>query len=898
MAQNVGGGAPPPLPAALSAPLVPHAFQRVTLVGQDANLDFVACPGTAKAVIALPSLGWVDASSAGAGLMAAPLLALSILGAAGHCDWDAPAMAPILKSSELATSFTLVTLSNAADAWAVLEVLDRVYKDSKSFLDAAEIAMGRVPSPSPFLITPASIEIREAFLTGGTPAVPGIAGVPAIPAVAAVAAVPGTRARPASRGVAAQLAIARVPGTRARAFVPAVPAVPAVAAIPPSGPAELAWWHRVTLGDCIDRTHPLPFLSMIGRGLVALDRCSAAARSDPASRVRVVSSYLLPHLASTMGLKDVMLSASTAISVARHFRLFHSRLRALPDELRSGSFDPDVLEAELVDDLAFTGSEADQNSVTAGRLAYIQPDFPDLFNFISHATNGAGKVAVLQRLGGVLTDGALKQTLFARLSLLNAFLASHSSFIIQMLNKQIPLEGADGLVSLLLAEHEDWKAGNALPGLGAPPAESDGGELGSSRSGRALTEPALKRCLVEDSVFVSTAAEILDLDPTKKEERCKALELGTLSRCFIFQIFFDNPARVLHRHPVFNFLYKCLDAFPELVGVAQRTDLVTRKVDSLQETWTSSVAFLKPAFAGNWTALAPLLVNGPDGALALFNLAASEPFDPVPFEQCFIVESVLELLIPFARATMITIGWNATSSTGYTLASFFERQLKYVKWIRGMGSHEVESLLAKAQANCVEGLALATLQCSRLLGDPEPSGIVMNCILNHGSNFDVTMEAAAAGHAPLIAVRRAFPHLLPASAPRSLPGVVLSSPTKATPKGGDPGAGGASGVKPGSKRALATWPDDDKWELKLGTFLFDCEKIATATNLDVNKMCWPVLLSTKEDDARSSLCPCPTAAGHTSLAASAHARPKGFNVHALAKKFARKLDGDGKKAKA
>ena len=49
--------------------------------------------------------------------------------------------------------------------------------------------------------------------------------------------------------------------------------------------------------------------------------------------------------------------------------------------------------------------------------------------------------------------------------------------------------------------------------------------------------------------------------------------------------------------------------------------------------------------------------------LALFNLAASEPFDPVPFEQCFIVESVLELLIPFARATMITVGWNATSST-------------------------------------------------------------------------------------------------------------------------------------------------------------------------------------------------------------------------------------------
>ena len=883
------GGVPIPLgpAAALPAPLVPHVFQRVTLAGRDNRLDYVACLGTAKVCTSLPNLGWVDASSAGAGMLAAPCLAISILASASHFKWDDATMAPLVQGSELVSTFSLATLSKHADGWAALKVLDRVHSTSESFWDAAEIAVGRAPVPSPFEITPTSIEILHPFLQGGTPAVAAVAAVPAVLAVVGAVAVPQVAARAATARAPAVVAAARIPAIRAVVGRPAVPAVAAVAAVPASGPAELAWWSHVRIGDSLDRTHPLPFRSMVARGMIALDRCSALARSDPASRVRVVSSYLLPHLATSMGLKDVMLSSASAISVARHFRHFHPRLRALPDELRSGSFDPDVLEAEMIDDLSFMGTEAQQDSVTAGRLEHVQEHFPSLFTFLSHSSNGAGKVAVLQRLSGVLSEAATRLALFPRLSLLDVFLASHSSFITQCLNKGIPLEGADGLVSLLQTEHDDWKASNLTTGAAAPAADDSLG--GSGRSGRALTEPALKRCLIEDADFVKTAEEILELDATKQEDRVKALELACLSRCMIFQIFFENPGRVLHRHLVFHFLYKCQDDFGELLGASQRTSLVSNTVDPLQESWTSSVAFMKPLLAANWTALSHLLINGEDGALALFNMAVSEPFSEVPFDQCFTVESVLETLIPFARATAITVGWNAVSTTGYTLASFFERQLRHIKWIRGMGSNEVDALLVKAQANCVKGLALATIQSGRLFGDPEPSGVVMDCILNFGSDFDVSMDAETKGYAPLIAVRRAFPHLLPASSPRSLPGVALPGPSKSPgkpPKDTSGTTGGSTAPKPGSKKGLASWPDDFKWDLQLGSFLFDCEAVANEYNLDVNEVCWPVMLTSKDDDARMSVCPCPKAPGHSSVRDSAHARPKGFNIFAVSKKFA------------
>ena len=156
------------------------------MVGADATLDYLCCPGAAKIVHSLPSLGWIDASSVGPGLKAAPCLAITAVAAAAHFDWDAVALAPLMDRAELGASFTPTALSAFADGLASLGVFDRIYMHTIDFYGAYEVALARAPTPSPFLISAADMEEISSFSTAGTPGVPGVAAVPAVAAIAAI----------------------------------------------------------------------------------------------------------------------------------------------------------------------------------------------------------------------------------------------------------------------------------------------------------------------------------------------------------------------------------------------------------------------------------------------------------------------------------------------------------------------------------------------------------------------------------------------------------------------------------------------------------------------------------------------------------------------------------------
>ena len=101
------------------------------------------------------------------------------------------------------------------------------------------------------------------------------------------------------------------------------------------------------MGHIVDKQSLFPFALFCRRGLVALDRCSSAARADATSRVRAVADSLAGYLSA-----DTSTPPGGAAVLARLFRRTHHRILALPDELRSGSFDPDELEMELMDDVA------------------------------------------------------------------------------------------------------------------------------------------------------------------------------------------------------------------------------------------------------------------------------------------------------------------------------------------------------------------------------------------------------------------------------------------------------------------------------------------------------------------------------------------------------------------
>ena len=600
-----GAGAPIPAAASLPPPATPHNFIRVVVVGEDNTLDYLATPKAAKLIAAFPNLGWVDSSTAMAGTSSAPALAIAAVTCpAVNGVWGDATCAPMEAMSELTACFTPAACSRCADAEASLGLLDRVYLHTQDFYDALELLLSAQPSvlptPSPFDFAAGDLEVRSPFLTGGTaatPAVPATVAVPAVAAVAGVPARPAQPARPARRAGGGNRALPAIPAVpaaravRAVAAVPAVlatPAMPAAPAVPPSGPPALLWWYLVAVGHGIDQAGVLPFLGFCRRGLLARDRCSAAARDDETSIVRAVSLTLLSFVAGVSPFVGRDGAAGHAVPsdtvLARHFRRFQTRLLALPDELRSGSFDADVLEVELMDDVAYgSGLEAKQQAVTIARLPFIRRAYPNVFDYLSRVGSSAARVTTLEKVSGLLPKKGAEQPLFHRLADLELYFQEHSAFLVQCWNKGLPIEGADGVTSLLLKERDEWAESSSTK-VSAP----DAGDalLGSSVSGTTLTERALRRALVEDSNFVTSADDILLLDVDVVEDRESAVEMACLANCYVYQRFFSRPAPLLHRHPVFTALHRCIGALPVYFGRAQAAGKATCIIDPLVAEWT------------------------------------------------------------------------------------------------------------------------------------------------------------------------------------------------------------------------------------------------------------------------------------------------------------------------
>ena len=903
--------AAPPAPLALAAPLVPHNFRRVTVAGADDTLDYVSTPANAAIVKAFPQLGWIDSSASIPNSRAAPALLLQgiLTPAVSAADWDLGWVQAMLDTSELLAVFEPATLGRLADAFESMGLLSRIYLEYNSLFDFLEPLLAGLPSPSPLDLIAGDIVEHSPYLTGGSPAVIAVAGRPA---VADVAAVPAVRAVPARRAVGrpgragyipAQRAIASVRAVPARAAVPAIAAVAARPAVPPSGPPELEWWSHVKLTHVVDRNSSFPFMAVARRGMAALDRGSAAARADPTSHVHAASEILVRQIRAA--LSD---PAAGPVACARWFRRFSPRLLTLPTPLRSQSFEPELVEVEMSDDAAYAASSVMQRDVvTAARLdgVGIRKHFPDLHSYLSRLSDTASKISTMDVLLPVLTDKEIvKMGLYARLGPLDTFFKRHSPFITQCFNKGVPVDGADGVTDLLLREHEEWKATGETPS-----ARGDGPDVDDMGSGRAgLTVAALRRALVEDKDFVEAAEEILRADVDTEEGQLEALESALLAGCTIFQRFFARPISLLNRHAVFPVLYKCINKIPLYMGRAQAADEMTGEVPKLKENWLFAKESAHLLFLGKLASL-PLL-NGKSGALELFNLTASEPFLEVPTDQMYIVESVLELLIPFAKTTFVAAGWQAASATGYTYETLLRRQLQHVKWIRGQGDLEKSMLLSHAQQCFINALADAEEHTMNLLMDPEPASITLGCILPSGGRYDKALAEKTAGAEPILLIRKAFPGMLPASAPRSLEGVVLPSTSSggkggpsASPGGGGDGGGGGGGKKddgdkkqppkPGSLKKLPTWKDDT--HMQLGALVYDVAAICKHYSIDVADFCAPFHLSNKTGGARLALCANWGEEGHTSLTSKCHCVPKSFNIKHIEKNFTTRGEGAGKR---
>ena len=892
---------------------------------------------------AFPTLGWVDVSVMFPGFVAAPALALQhVLGAPMHLDWGTAAADTALRQPELLVMLSLGAMERFADAQEGLGVLGKVYTSAQAHLDVLEVALLRCPMPSPFLLSPGDLVIPSAFSAvavppvlavvgaAAIPAVLGVAAVPALAPVLAVARVPGVPAQAAVRarggrvGQAAVAAVAAIPAVHARAgraAVPAViarPAVPAVVAVAGragvagGAPAELEWFHLVRLGARVDETSVFPFLAFLRLGATAPDRCSQIARGDPNSSIREVADSLR---AGTLGHSNATVLSNAALK--GQFPAFSLAMDLLPSALRAHAFDVNTLGRELVAAISYTGELAKQDAVTAARLHLIGRDFPSAHDFLLRALGVSAKVSAIRAVAPLGLAYRAGCSLFDCLDFIEPVLLKHSSLLTQSWNKGLSVVE---VVNLLKKEETDWKAG-APGGSAAFGSDGDLDAAGASRwatSLRGVTDAALRRSILEDANFNAVAEEIEGYDLGTNEGRSSALEAALLSGCSIFQRFFASPGLLTTKHTAFASLTLCLSELPAYFGRAQAVDLETGELPELRAGWLFHKDQVDKLFKGKLSEIS--WFNGPHGALSLMNRDASDPFKNCPSDQLFTVETVLEVTIPFVRATMNAAGWAAESKAGYTLAALFERQLAHLKWIRRQGEMEISSLLPHAHEAFMQALVDCEAAHLRMLSHPEPAAAKLDYLLEFNGPYDEALKEKTKATAPIILIRRAFPGMLPVSAERSLAGVRLAdasvpvAPALAVVPGGGGGKGGKGGgagsggdggkgkgneiAPPGSLKGVVTWTDAT--HMRLGALIYDTDKIAKHYSLDADH-CFPVLLSIKKGGAALALCPHWGKPGHTSLASEKHVTPKAWNyTHVcahMAEKAAEKAPKEGLKRK-
>ena len=551
----------------------------------------------------------------------------------------------------------------------------------------------------------------------------------------------------------------------------------------------------------------------------------------------------------------------------------------------------------MLDAIAYAGEQAQQDVVTSSRLHLIQREYPSAYDLLSRCPGQSAKVSAIRSLSPLGLGHRAGCSLFDCLDILDALLLKHVAFLTQSWNAGLPVNEVCRLLKLEAAEWKDGeKADGPLGVVDAPNAVSL----------KNVTGAALRRAVLECDAFLQVAAEIAALDLDTNEGRSSALEAALLSGLAIFQRFFANPGILATKHTVFASLTLCLCELPAYLGRAQAVEPGTDEIPELRENWLFDAAQCDLLFQGR---ISKIDWFGRAGALGLMNLDAAEPFAECPTDQLFVVEAVLEQIIPFVKATMIAAGWAAESTGGHTLVALFEKQLAHLKWIRKQGELEIGALLPHAQQNFVEALLACDATHARMLAHPEPAEAKLSWHLAFDGPYDRAIKEKKVGVAPLIKLRRAFPGLLPPSTPRSVAGVVLPEPVGAARvqgdgkvkvgkgKGGGGGGGGkgegggdgklaGADLKPGSLKGVVSWTDST--HMRLGDKIYDTAAIASHYSLDADH-CFPVLLSMKKGSNKHALCAHWGESGHTTGTSVKHVPPKNFDLQYVEKHMATRV---------
>ena len=682
---------------------------------------------------------------------------------------------------------------------------------------------------------------------------------------------------------AAQAAAARgggaAGGRRGRAAAPQ-PNAPAPVVQALAGPASLKYLTLVRASDLFDDEAELPAEPLMRLWAMLPDRCSDAERRDPRSRTRANAEIIqagVAKLTMVAAPSDALLGACVA-SFAR------GALKFPLAEFQADEFSLNAFNQELRDAISFTqGAEIDVARVVTRRLLHARRKYPELIGILETINDSDGRTLQLERLATVACPGRHSQPLRFRLPDLEEFVVARAAAITQA--KNAGKVGA-AIVDLLLTDAKDVGTEDVSDAAKNTGERADGEAFGAVGAGLSLR--AFGRARNADA-FVQAAAQIAALDANDAADRRQIIEIATGAQCALFQQTLDHPASLKGRDEALGALHASAIELPVYIGQRQAMNDATGKVDPLLKEWCFDQSQCDLLVAGRLTKLQ--LVNPPFGVIALLNLSSSEPYEPVPEEQIYITESVLQELAPFGHKTLVAWGAPAISSTGYTFQTLCEKQKEYVLWVKKQGDAVQADLLPHADATFREALKRIELNLRAFLTSSDPANARLPHLLPFGEAYDQALEAKREAVAPLITLHRALPGLIAKSSPRSLPGVVLpNAAIKSEEEREERDKGKGKRIVPGSKKDVPKWIDDD--HLKFGLYTYDIAAYSKELGLTEEQskhLCWPVITSNQKGDAVLAFCPSPKASGHQGLKGEAHRRPKGFKLSDLCSdKFCKK----------
>ena len=667
----------------------------------------------------------------------------------------------------------------------------------------------------------------------------------------------------------------------------------------PSVRGALSWLLPARAADLWMPTSPLPGEGVLRFWLLICDRHRNSSRGARRSIVSV-GARLLREAASLVApvakasADDLLEALGRAVQELVMFPRQVYRLKILSVE---------EARLELKDSLAYARDAEEANRTIARRLLLARREYEHLVSIVEEMNLAEDRIAELERLSAVAAPGRHNQPLYLRLPDLERFVKARHALVTEARNKG--KEGA-ALISLLLKdaeEHvesrskrssEDAESEEPLKGAGT-------GSITAQAWQEAFLEPRYREVRGWYDSLAVTNFELLDTAAGKRQLLHKCYK----SECAIFQVAAAKPSAAKGRDELLSAFLLARGEESTYAGKAQavRAD---GTVDDACIGWVWHESQVRLMGSGAVDEIAWL--NPPHGAIALKNLTRASNLEAVPLPQVLTTVSCLKEIGRFGHATLVAFGMPEKSTTGYTWLTLFEKHRELLEWIGEQCSEAQPDLDARAETLLADAIRRIALAIQLYKSTDRPATAKLPHLLAFEEVYDNGVTAMKKDTEPMTTLQRAFPHMVAAAQPQSLPGVTLApvandSPVSRLKRGGtgddDPKLQSTE-AKPGSKAKNVTWSDDE--HMRLGGDVFAVVQYSK-DKLGLDKaaaleFCWPVLASRQIGTRKLAFCPCPTKAGHTSLNSKAHQAPQGFDRGELVKSYCEPAPSKSPKKKA